>query len=202
MEKCKICEENEIIAEFKDGRGLGIHLRTKHNGMKLEEYREKYGEENIEEIITSEPKEELITETPTDTTSELVITDYKLLNNSNLSAMLINENGTINTFRKIIAIGNVEIENSSVISAMIIGDDGLLTPTFIVPGFTRIVERDTNELAPPKIQKKKSSFFSKLLKRNRMKIPEYKQKPNENLSQELITQFSKHLQNKKIEEEK
>ena len=191
-EECKICSAEGIAIVFKDNRGLAAHLRTKHNEMKLDEYREKYGEKVEEEISETEESTN---------SSEVVIIDYKLLNNSNLSAMFVDENGTISTFRKVIAIGNIEIENSSVISAMIIGDDGLLTPTFIVPGFARIVERDTNELIQQKTQKKKTKFSFKFLKRKRMKIPAYERKPNENLSQELITQFSKHLQNKKFEEE-
>lgn len=198
MEICKICELEGKKTEFKDGRGLGLHLKSKHNGMKLDEYRKKYGtvEVPIEEVITEEPESEEIPkpEESTDTTSGITITDYKLLNNSNLSAMFVDvDNGAINTFRKIIAIGNVEVENSSIISAMIIGDNGLLTPTFIIPGFMRIVERDSNELIHPKISRKKTNFLSKILKRKSKMIPEYKQ-TNENLSQELITQFSKHLQ--------
>ena len=193
MEKCEICKEQGIIVEFKDGRGLGLHLKAKHDEMKLEEYRTKYKKE---EVVEREIDPEEIPDE--ETMPEIIIKDYKLLNKSNLFAMFVDEEGTINTFKKVIAIGEVSIgdietNNTSIISAMIIGNDGLLTPTFIVPGFARIVERDTTN-----ILKKKSSFFSKLLKGKSKKIPSHKQKTNENLSQDLITQFSKHLHNKNL----
>lgn len=193
METCKICEsEGKEVVEFKDGRGLGLHLRTKHNGMKLDDYREKYGGGKVEKVVNGE------TETPVDETpQEIIIKDYKLLNKSNLSAMFVKD-GTIDSFRKVVAIGTVEVSNTSVVSTMIIGDDGLLTPTFVVPEFARIVE---GEIELPKTPKKKPSFFSRHKKKSK-KIPKRKQKPDENLSEELMEQFSKYLQDKKVEEGK
>ena len=205
MEKCKICEsEGKEVAEFKDGRGLGLHLKAKHAGMKLDDYREKYGggkvKEKEKEKITEEETPIKEPTPPTEETpQEIIIRDYKLLNNSNLSAMFVKDDGTINSFRKVIAIGNVEVGNTSVVSTMIIGDDGLLTPTFVVPEFARIVE---GEIKLPKTPKKKPSFFSKYLKKKSKKIPKYKKRPDENMSQELIEQFSKYLHDKKVEEEK
>ena len=192
MEICKICELEGIKTEFKDGRGLGLHLRTKHAGMKLDDYREKYGGKKVEKIVTEE-------ETPIDETpQEIIITDYKLLNKSNLSAMFVKDDGAIDNFRKVVAIGTVEVSNTSVVSTMIIGDDGLLTPTFVIPEFARIVE---GEVKLPTTPKKKTSFFSKFGKKSK-KIPKRKQKPNENLSEELMEQFSKYLHDKKVEEKK
>ena len=208
-EECKICSAEGIATVFKDGRGLSVHLRSKHSGMKLNEYRKKYGGEKMKEKfeiekvtkekIPTEEAETPIEETPQETTQEIIITDYKLLNNTNLSAMFTDENGTINTFKKIIAIGNVEIENSSIVSTMIIGNNGLLTPTFIIPEFARIIEGDVKL---PTLRKKKTSFFSKLLKKNKKNKTKYKQKIDENLSQELMTEFSKYIHDKKLEEEK
>ena len=194
MEKCKICEEKGEIAEFKDGRGLGLHLKAKHNGMKLDEYREKYGGGKVEEEVIEE------SETSIDEKSEqeIIITDYKLLNKSNLSAMFVKD-GVIDSFRKVVAIGTVEVSNTSVVSTMIIGDDGLLTPTFVVPEFARVIE---GEIELPKTPKKKPSFFSKFGKKKNKKIPKRKQKSDENLSEELMEQFSKYLQDKKVEEGK
>lgn len=193
MEKCRICEAEGIEIEFKDGRGLGLHLKAKHNGMKLDDYREKYGGGKVEKVVTEET-ETLVDETP----QEIIIKDYKLLNKSNLSAMFVKENGTIDSFRKVVAIGTVEVSNTSVVSTMIIGDDGLLTPTFVVPEFARVIE---GEIELPKTPKKKPSFFSRHKKKSK-KIPKRKQKPDENLSEELMEQFSKYLQDKKIEEGK
>ena len=196
MEKCKICEEKGEIAEFKDGRGLNFHLKSKHNGMKLDNYREKYGGKKVEEAAIEE------TETHDDDKSEqeIIIRDYKLLNKSNLSAMFVKgDDGTIDSFRKIVAIGTVEVSNTSVVSTMIIGDDGLLTPTFVVPEFARVIE---GEIKLPATPKKKPSFFSKFGKKKNKKIPKRKQKPDENLSEELMEQFSKYLHDKKVEEGK
>ena len=200
MEKCKICESEGIEIEFKDGRGLGLHLKAKHNGMKLDDYREKYGGGKVEaahekpETPIEEPE---TPKTSDETPQEIIIRDYKLLNKSNLSAMFVKD-GIIDSFRKVVAIGTIEVNNTSVVSAMIIGDDGLLTPTFVVPEFARIVE---GEIRLPSPQKKKPSFFSKYLKKKSKKIPKYKKKPDENMSQELIEQFSKYLHDKKVEEE-
>ena len=194
MEKCKICESEGITAEFKDGRGLGLHLKAKHSGMKLDEYREKYGGGKVEEASIEE------TETHDDdkAAQEIIIRDYKLLNKSNLSAMFVKD-GVIDSFRKVVAFGTVEVSNTSVVSTMVIGDDGLLTPTFVIPEFARVVE---GEIGLPKTPKKKPSFFSKFGKKKSKKIPKRKQKPDENLSEELMEQFSKYLQDKKVEEGK
>ena len=195
MEKCELCSEKGIETEFKDGRGLGLHLKAKHAGMKLDDYREKYGGKKVE----GEAIEEAETSIDEKSEQEIIIRDYKLLNKSNLSAMFVKENGTIDSFRKVVAIGTVEVSNTSVVSTMIIGDDGLLTPTFVVPEFARVIE---GEIELPKTPKKKPSFFSKFGKKKNKKIPKRKQKPDENLSEELMEQFSKYLHDKKVEEGK
>ena len=207
MEKCKICELEGVIVEFKDGRGLSLHLRTKHNGMKLDDYRKKYGGEKektslneykkkyeIEEVGGEQPEAEV--ESPT-----VIIKDYKILTNSNLSAMFMNENGVIQKFKKIVAIGTVEFGGNSAVSALIIGEDGILAPPLWVENFGRIIE---GEVKLPDTKEKKKKKFGWLKKKKKPFKTEKKlgERESKVLSEELMTKFSQYVEEKEREKEK
>ena len=204
MEACKICELEGVKAEFKDGRGLGIHLRTKHNGIQLEKYRQLFGEVNEEKIRDVEKDIPETDEDEEEQEQENVVAEIKdfiLLNeNINLSAMFVTEKGIINSFRPVIAIGKVEGAGNSVISALIIGDDGLLTPPFMVPNFMRIVEngKERNKQIPKKPKGKDWKKFKGLFKKSKKLPTEYQREWKEGeLSNELTMEFSKFLETKR-----
>ena len=128
----------------------------------------------------------------------VLISDYKILpNDRQISAMFIDETETIVGFKEVIAVGTVDYEGSSVISAMVIGNEGILTPVFMMPGFKRIIEGVIPKQRPPKKQ-----GLGDLLKSRLKKEPPKKLDKDQSsaMSKELMTEFSKYLQQQNKEE--
>lgn len=202
MEICKICEsEKGIEIEFKDGRGLGLHLRSKHGGMKLDDYRKKYGGEKIVEDITKETETPIKQPEAAENEASVTIKDYKILTNSNLSAMFMNENGVIQKFKKIVAIGTVEFGGNSAVSALIIGEDGILAPPLWVENFGRIIEGEV-KLPDTKVKKKKKFGWLKKKKKPFKTEKKLGERESKVLSEELMAKFSQYVEEKEKEKEK
>jgi len=203
MIKCKEC--NEYVA--KDMRGFLAHLRFKHK-MKRQEYEEKHGViviEKEESVEVEEPKEVVeeksmeerkdIIDPKIDSDNEPMIPkilSYDLVpEERQISAVFYTEDGVIQRFKQIIAIGDVEIGENKVVAALVLDDDGILFPSFVLPNFSRIVEGVQQE--DKKVIKKKKKFG---FGRKKSKTKDDSSDPYFS-SQELIIRFSNYLKEAK-----
>lgn len=142
MIRCKICELEGQIADFKDGRGLNFHLKSKHNGMNLQEYKKIYDIENTAEKVEKEveiPKIEQVLEEK----SKEILIENKLPNVSNFQyvkqqyAVIFSDDD----IREVIAIGLVELDSNSSVSVLVMDNTGhLIPPNWISEKFNIVNE--------------------------------------------------------------
>lgn len=130
MIRCKICEVDGVIAEFKDGRGLNFHLRSKH-GMNLQKYKEIYSAEKlVEEEEKAEEMPILIEKVLEEKSKEVVIDEDKLPNITNFQ--YIKQQYTVifteDDIREVIALGTVELDGCSSVSVLVMDETGHLIP--------------------------------------------------------------------------
>ncbi len=166
MIRCKICELKGEIADFKDGRGLNFHLKSKHNGMNLQEYKKIYDIENTPGKVEKEVEIPGIEQVLEEKSKEIVM-ENKLPNIANFQYikqqyMVIFSDDDI---REVIAIGTLESDGNSSVSVLVMDNTGhLIPPNWISEKFNIVNEN---------IKKVKRNA----LKNKRKKMREFKKFP-------------------------
>lgn len=142
MIRCKICELKGEIADFKDGRGLNFHLKSKHNGMNLQEYKKIYDIENTPGKVEKEVEIPGIEQVLEEKSKEIVM-ENKLPNIANFQYikqqyMVIFSDDDI---REVIAIGTLESDGNSSVSVLVMDNTGhLIPPNWISEKFNIVNE--------------------------------------------------------------
>ena len=138
--ECKICGK-----KVKGKLGLSTHLRFSHEGMKLTEYEEKYGEIQTEEVTDENMKvheNKMNTEEPYEQNKiekKMKISDVEWLDKKIKSEWVVvfEEDGIMQSTEPV-AMGIITTETEQVPSLLIMATNGKLIPPWIFESFRGI----------------------------------------------------------------